>query len=247
MRVELGSNGAYRIDSEEAIKEALRAHGKGDANPTKTLIEKDCYEVVGKEDEMLETTSADGEETINAFQSLVGSLLWVARCSRPDIACAAHDATRQTHAPRGTESLKLKMAPARPSRDPLQIETYLDADFAAKKEDRKSLKVVVVLLNGIVVLWTAKKQGGVSLSTTEAEFVAASEVARKLISLHKMPGEVGVATAVPMLMHVDNQTAISQIEGEASLIYANCITCDTNISATSLNAGSSRRSMFHPS
>uniref|UniRef100_A0AAV1TS26 Uncharacterized protein n=1 Tax=Peronospora matthiolae TaxID=2874970 RepID=A0AAV1TS26_9STRA len=68
----------------------------------------------------------------------------------------------------------------------------------------------------MAVSWTAKKQGGVSLSTIKAEFVAASEVARELIGLHQMLGEVGMAPVVPKLMHVDNQAAITQIEGEAS-------------------------------
>ena len=74
-------------------------------------------------------------------------------------------------------------------------------------------------LNRMAVPWTTKKQGGVSLSTMEAEFFAASEVARELI-LHQMLGEVGMAPVVPMLMHVDNQAAICQIEGEASSIKA---------------------------
>ena len=127
MRVELGSDGAYRIDQEEAIKELLRAHGMSDANPTKTPIGDDCYEVVADDVALLETTNTGGGATINAFQSLVGSLLWVARCSRPDIAFAVHKATRQTHAPRvldwklakhvalylkDTTTSKLEMVPA---------------------------------------------------------------------------------------------------------------------------------------
>ena len=73
-----------------------------------------------------------------------------------------------------------------------------------------------ILLNGMAVSWFAKKQGGVSLSTMEAEFVAASEVARDIIGLRQMLMEIGMAPIVPMLMHVDNQAAISQIVGEAS-------------------------------
>ena len=86
-------------------------------------------------------------------------------------------------------TLKLEMASARTSRDALKLEAYSDAEFSADKVDRKSLTGGVVLLNGMAVSWTAKKQGGVSLSTMEAEFVAASEVARKLIGLHQMLGE----------------------------------------------------------
>uniref|UniRef100_A0AAV1TVF5 Reverse transcriptase Ty1/copia-type domain-containing protein n=1 Tax=Peronospora matthiolae TaxID=2874970 RepID=A0AAV1TVF5_9STRA len=137
MRVEFGSDGAYRIDQKEAIKELLRAHGMSDANSKKTTIGDECYEVVNGDTALLEKTSAGGGATNNAFQSLVGSLLWVARCSRPDIAFAVHKATRQTHAPRlldwklakrvarylkGTATLKLEMAPAQTSRDTLQLE-----------------------------------------------------------------------------------------------------------------------------
>ena len=99
MRLELGSDGAYRIDQEEASKELLRAHGMSHANPTKTPIGDDCYEVVGDDATLLEMTSTSGGATINAFQSLVGSMLWVARCSRPDISFAVHRFTRRTHQP----------------------------------------------------------------------------------------------------------------------------------------------------
>ena len=45
------------------------------ANPTKTPIGDDCYEVVGEEAALLATTRAGGGATFNVFQSLVGSLL----------------------------------------------------------------------------------------------------------------------------------------------------------------------------
>ena len=102
------------------------------------------------------------------------------------------------------------MAPAGTSPDALQLAAYSNAGFAADKVDRKSLTGGVVLLNGMAVSWTAKKQGGVSLSTMEAEFVAASEIARELIGLRQMLGEVGMAPVVPMLMHTDNQAAITR-------------------------------------
>uniref|UniRef100_A0AAV1T461 Uncharacterized protein n=1 Tax=Peronospora matthiolae TaxID=2874970 RepID=A0AAV1T461_9STRA len=75
------------------------------------------------------------------------------------------------------------MVPARTSRDTLQLEAYSDADYATDRADRKSLSGSAVLHNGMAVSWTAKKQGGISLSTTASEFVVASEVARELIGL----------------------------------------------------------------
>ena len=168
---------------------------------------------------LLKTMSTGGGATINSFQSLVGSLLWVARSSRPDIAFAVHKTRRQTHALRfldwklakrvarylkGTATLKLEMAPTRTIRTALRLKAYSDTDFAADKADRKSLTGGVVLLNEMAVSCIAKTQGGVSLSTMEAKFVAASEIARELISFHQIFGEVVMTPVVFTLMHVDN-------------------------------------------
>lgn len=59
-----------------------------------------------------------------------------------------------------------------------------------------------------------------SLSTIEAEFVAASEMTREMLGLCEMRSEVGIAPAVPMELHVDNQAAISQAAGDASSMKA---------------------------
>uniref|UniRef100_A0AAV1UAX8 Uncharacterized protein n=1 Tax=Peronospora matthiolae TaxID=2874970 RepID=A0AAV1UAX8_9STRA len=102
----------------------------------------------------------------------------------------------------------------------MRLEEFSDADFAADKTDRKSMTGGIVMLNGMAVSWGARKQGGVSLSTMEAEFVAASEVARELLGLREMLCEVGVEPALPMQLRVDNQAAIAQIAGEASVLKA---------------------------
>ena len=71
--------------------------------------------------------------------------------------------------------------------------------------------------------WSAKKQGGDSISTIEAGFVAASETARELLGIREMLMEVGLAPSLPMQMHVENQAAIHLIEGEDSSMRANHI------------------------
>ena len=58
-----------------------------------------------------------------------------------------------------------------------------NADFAGGRADRKSQTGGFLLLYGMAVSWTANQQGSVSLSTMEAEFVAASKFARELIGL----------------------------------------------------------------
>uniref|UniRef100_A0AAV1U6F0 RNase H type-1 domain-containing protein n=1 Tax=Peronospora matthiolae TaxID=2874970 RepID=A0AAV1U6F0_9STRA len=90
----------------------------------------------------------------------------------------------------------------------MRLEAFSDADFAADKTDRKSMTGGIVMLNGMAVSWGAWKQGGVSLSTMEAEFVA-----RELLGLREMLCEVGVEPALPMQLWVDNQAVITQIAG----------------------------------
>ena len=94
------------------------------------------------------------------------------------------------------------MALAQTSRDALELAAYSDADFAADMTDRKLLTGGVVLLNGMEVAWSAKVQCGLLLSNMEAEFVAASEVARVIIGLRQVLVEMcmGMAPFVPILL-----------------------------------------------
>ena len=166
MRVTIDNSGVYVLDQAEAIGELLREHGLEDANPTKAPIGADCYDLLPDDSALITEIKVQGAPTIKTFQSLVGSLLWIARCTRPDNAFAVHKATRQTHQPRlhdmklvkciarylkGTRDYKLRMEPAKHLGVKIQLEAYSDADFAAEKSDRKSLTGGIIRLNGMPV------------------------------------------------------------------------------------------------
>ena len=89
----------YTLDQEEAICDLLRYNGMADADPTRTPIAEDFYEGEADDAEICETARSRAGLNMRELQSLFGSLLWVARCTRPDITFAVHKATRQTHAP----------------------------------------------------------------------------------------------------------------------------------------------------
>uniref|UniRef100_A0AAV1TPW1 Uncharacterized protein n=1 Tax=Peronospora matthiolae TaxID=2874970 RepID=A0AAV1TPW1_9STRA len=108
------------------------------------------------------------------------------------------------------------MEPYRESSSPPVLQAYSDADFARDKLDHRSMTGGMLLLNGMAVIWGALKQGGVSLSTIEAEFVASSEVAREMLGLRGMLSDIGIETDAPLVLHVDNQSMLGQIAGEAS-------------------------------
>ena len=153
----------------------------------------------------------------------------MARCTRPDIAFAAHRSTRRTHSPTisdwklakrisryllGTKQLKLRMDDQVSSSGRLEIVGFSDADFAADRVDRKSVTGGLITLNGIPISWTCKKQGGVSLSTMEAEYTAASIVGKEMLGVKELIGELGLELVMPMTLMVDNQAAIKQLSGD---------------------------------
>ena len=55
------------------------------------------------------------------------------------------------------------------------LETYVDADYAHKAEDRRSVSGTAVCCGGALVSWFSRTQKCVTLSTTEGEYVAMAD------------------------------------------------------------------------
>ena len=56
---------------------------------------------------------------------------------------------------------------------------WVDSDFAADFDTRRSVTGYVMALNGAPISWQSCRQGGVTLSSNEAEYVGASSVAQE--------------------------------------------------------------------
>lgn len=67
----------------------------------------------------------------------------------------------------------------------------------------------VVLLNGRPVAWSARKQPLIALSTAEAEYIALTTVARKVLYLQLLLQELYREEPVPTPIYCDNQAAIA--------------------------------------
>ncbi|GJW92040.1 RNA-directed DNA polymerase, eukaryota [Tanacetum coccineum] len=61
----------------------------------------------------------------------------------------------------------------------LQVKCYCDAGFETDRDDTKSQTGYVFVLNGGTVVWKISKQSTTAQHTTEAEYIAASESAKK--------------------------------------------------------------------
>lgn len=67
-----------------------------------------------------------------------------------------------------------------------ELIAFTDSDYAGDLEDRKSTSGYVFMLSGGAVSWSSKKQPIVTLSTTEAEFVAAAACACQAVWMRRI-------------------------------------------------------------
>jgi hypothetical protein len=63
---------------------------------------------------------------------------------------------------------------------------YSDADWAGCKIDRKSTSRTCQFLGRSLVSWASKKQNSISLSTVEAEYIAAGHCCAQLLWMRQM-------------------------------------------------------------
>jgi hypothetical protein len=101
-----------------------------------------------------------------------------------------------------------------------RVVAYVDADYASDRNDRKSISGYLVTIGGCLVSWQSKKQTGVTLSSTESEFVAMSMVATEIKFIVSLLTELGgdVENGLPTLPSVlreDNTGAIFMAKNTA--------------------------------
>ena len=121
----------------------------------------------------------------------VGSLIWLSTMTRPDIPNAVRAVARYAHEPterlwqaitkilsylNGTKSLGITYVRG----SSLSLNVYADADYTNKENDRRSVSGIAVTLGGTAVSHASKTQRVVSLSTSEAEYIAAADGVKAL-------------------------------------------------------------------
>jgi len=85
---------------------------------------------------------------------------------------------------------------------------YTDSDYAGDLDERKSTSGYVFLLSSGAVSWSSKKQPIVSLSSTEAEFIAVASCACQTLWLKGVLEKLGQKQAKPTSIHCDSSSTI---------------------------------------
>ena len=92
----------------------------------------------------------------------------------------------------------------------LNVKGYTDASFQSDRDDSKSQSGYVFKLNGGVVNWKSSKQETTTDSTTEVEYIVASEVAKEDVWIRKFISELGVVPNIvdPIPPYCDNNESL---------------------------------------
>ena len=94
----------------------------------------------------------------------------------------------------------------------LVVKGYSDASFQTDRDDSRLQSGYVFCLNGGAVSWKSSKKDIVANSTTEAAYIAASDVAKEAVWIKKFITELGVVPSItnPIDLYCDNNGTIAQ-------------------------------------
>ncbi|GJR17799.1 hypothetical protein Tco_0966326 [Tanacetum coccineum] len=153
----------------------------------------------------------------------VRSIMYAVRCTRPDVAFAQNITSwfQQNPGESHWTAMKNILKYLRNNKDmflvyggnpeaELRVDCYCDAVFESDRDDTKSQTGYVFILNGGVVDWKSSKQSITAMSATEAEYIAASEVAMEAVWIRKFISGLGIVPTInePIRMFCDNSAAL---------------------------------------
>jgi hypothetical protein len=152
------------------------------------------------------------------YRGMIGSLLYLT-ASRPDIMFSVCMCARFQANPKESHLFAVKQILRYlkdtwdfglfyPRSTSFELISYSDADFAGNKSDRKSTSGTCHLLGHSLVSWFSKKQNSVSLSTTEAEYIAASLACTQVLWMKQTLKDFGLSYSTTTI-YCDNTSAIN--------------------------------------
>ncbi len=151
------------------------------------------------------------------YRQAIGSLLYLSKCTRPDITYAVNQVAQKVEKPTKSDWTKVKrifrylkgtlnFGLVYTRGESLNVSGYSDASYAMN-EDRKSTSGYAYLANGAAITWRSKKQPIVTTSSMEAEFVALASATKEALWIKKLNNEL-MNENMPVEIKEDNQSCI---------------------------------------
>ncbi|CAI7801864.1 unnamed protein product [Closterium sp. NIES-54] len=174
-----------------------------------------------------------GEEDRRRFHSLVGSLMYAAVNTRPDVAFATGQLARVVQCPNEeqvaagmrvakylgqTPTFGLQFSAAAQRRQKgadgvepgrLFLTAFSDASYASEPEDMTSGGGFICCVGGGPTSWESKKQVDQALSSVESEYMALFRAVREIVWQRRLLAELGEEQQGPTPLFCDSQGAIA--------------------------------------
>lgn len=230
--------GLIKLDQELYISKALERFGFTDCRVAETPEEMKSKSkkssVSGLDDDNDESQDLCDR---NEYMEKVGTLIYAAISTRPDISHAVYQCAKYMQKPTkqnmkaidrvfrylaGTKKVGLIFGSRNLTacnngfRTPsdvaakqctTNIAAYSDADWG-NNEDRKSLSGWVVKLNGDPISWSCKKQSVVSQSTCEAELYAEAAAINEVLWLRDLIGELEIKLELDPRLNIREESGV---------------------------------------
>ncbi|GAA5936241.1 hypothetical protein JCM1841_004389 [Sporobolomyces salmonicolor] len=188
MRVQRKADGTVEVDQAHYTRAVLARFFPAGLTPRTTPLDADYGNV---------TPASEDEHFECQYRELLGALVYLSACTRPDIAFALSFASRFATCPaerhwrllirlcrylKGTSHLGLRYLTPRTPFSADLLTAWSDADHGADKETRRSISGFVFgvgddSLRSTAISWLSRRQRSVAISSTEAEYMALSEAA----------------------------------------------------------------------
>jgi hypothetical protein len=93
---------------------------------------------------------------------------------------------------------------------------FCDSDWADDSETRISVTAFILYLMNVPVCWWSKSQKGVTLSSSEAEYVAMSEAVKEVKFIYYLLRDIGIEVKLPIIVKTDNVGAMFMAQNSSS-------------------------------
>ena len=202
-------NDCYIMSQTRYIDAILQRFGMSDCKPASTPIDPGST---------LDSENTNEQTTSFPYRQAVGSLVYLAYLTRPDICWALSKLSQYFDKPstihvssvkrvfrylKGTRDYKLVF---KPTIQPLI--GYSDSDWAGDHSDRRSTSGYLFTFGSAPISWKSRKQPTVALSSCEAEYMALTEATKEALFLQSLCTSIGM-TQGETLIRCDNQGAIA--------------------------------------
>jgi len=207
------TNGEICLSQSAYIKNVLRKCNMEECNSVSTPLPS-----------KLDYTALQSKELCDApFRNLIGCVMYIMLCTRPDLSTSISILSRYTNNNnkelwqclkrvlrylKGTVNIKLRFKKVANFNNILT--GCVDSDWAGNETDRRSTTgYLFKMFENCLVSWSTMKQKSVAASSTEAEYMALFEGVREALWLKSLINEINLELSGPIDIFEDNQGCIS--------------------------------------